>query len=206
MGSSRVNPKTPTASARRQLAVGVGMLSLVVAGITTGRAPSPPGPEPSWRPVEATETAVSASEGPVPVLVDPWPLTTRAPRSQPRIAQPTPLVVPRGTPAPAPRVAGRSISGRATWYCRAGVSACHYRYPDRPGSDLYAAAGPALRSALGSSWRGRVVTVCSDSCVRVTLSDWCGCGNGVTAIDLYADAFTKLAPLSTGVIRVRITW
>lgn len=180
------------------------MLALVMAGITTGRSPSPPGPEPSWRPVEATETAVSASAGPVPVLVDPWPLTTRAPRSQPRIAQPTPLVVPRGTAAPAPEVAGRSISGTASWYCRAGRSVCTTGYPDGPGFDAFAAAGPALRRALGPDWRGRIVYVDG---IRVKIVDWCQCSKGLAReklLDLYYDVMHRLG--SEGVTHVVVTW
>ena len=91
------------------------------------------------------------------------------------------------------------MRGTASWYCKAGVSACHHAYP----GGLYAAAGPALR--IGS-WRGRSVTVCgSGSCVNVKLIDWCACGSG-RVIDLYSDAFSRLAPLSSGTLSVRVTW
>ena len=89
--------------------------------------------------------------------------------------------------------------GDATWYCLAGRSSCHYA---RSGG-MYAAAGPALRVG---DWRGRKVTVCAGSdCVRVTLIDWCACGDG-RVIDLYSDAFRRLASLGTGEIRVAVRW
>jgi rare lipoprotein A (peptidoglycan hydrolase) len=94
---------------------------------------------------------------------------------------------------------GHSVRGTASWYCKAGVSVCHNAYP----GGLYAAAGPALRVG---NWRGRTVTVCgSGSCVNVKLIDWCACGSG-RVIDLYSDAFSRLAPLSSGTLSVRVTW
>ncbi len=111
------------------------------------------------------------------------------------------------TPKPKPAVAsgggsgrgGRSVRGTASWYCKTGVSACHHAYP----GGLYAAAGPALRVG---NWRGRTVSVCgSGSCVNVKLIDWCACGSG-RVIDLYSDAFSRLAPLSSGTLSVRVAW
>jgi hypothetical protein len=96
-----------------------------------------------------------------------------------------------------PGVAWR-VAGVASWYCLAGVSACHHSYM----GGLYAAAGPALRVG---SWRNRSVVVSlGGRSVRVRLVDWCACPRRV--IDLYADAFRRLAPLSSGVIRVRVSW
>ena len=99
--------------------------------------------------------------------------------------------------APPGRIRAR---GTATWYCVAGVSACHRS----AGSGMYAAAGPALRVG---HWRGRRVTVCQgdDDCVRVKLIDWCACEDG-RVVDLYGDAFRRLAPLSNGEIRVTVRW
>ena len=92
-----------------------------------------------------------------------------------------------------------SVRGFASWYCKPGVSACHYAYS----GGLYAAAGPALRVG---NWRGRTVTACgSGSCVSVKLIDWCACGSG-RVIDLYSDAFSRLAPLSSGTLSVRVSW
>jgi len=94
---------------------------------------------------------------------------------------------------------GRRARGSATWYCKTGVSACHHSYP----GGLYAAAGAPLRVG---AWRGRVVRVCrSGSCVNVRLVDWCACG-GSHIIDLYSDAFRRLAPLSAGAVRVTVSW
>jgi rare lipoprotein A (peptidoglycan hydrolase) len=68
---------------------------------------------------------------------------------------------------------------------------------------MYAAAGPALRVG---AWRGRVVQVCGGGrCIVVTLIDWCACG-GNHIIDLYSDAFRRLAPSSTGALPVTVRW
>ena len=91
------------------------------------------------------------------------------------------------------------MSGSATWYCVTGVSRCHHA----KSGGLYAAAGSELR--IGD-WRGRRVQVCSGGeCVTVQLIDWCAC-KGERVIDLYGDAFRRLAPLGTGVIKVKVSW
>jgi rare lipoprotein A (peptidoglycan hydrolase) len=100
---------------------------------------------------------------------------------------------------PHPKLTGHSRTGSASWYCKTGVSVCMSGYP----GGLYAAAGPALRVG---SWRGRTVRVCgSGSCVWVTLIDYCACGSG-HMIDLYGDAFRRLAPLSAGALHVTVSW
>jgi Lytic transglycolase len=102
---------------------------------------------------------------------------------------------PRPTPPPKPT---HSVSGRAAWYCNNG-SGCPAGYS----GGLYAAAGPELRVG---NWRGRTVTVCgSGNCVSVTLVDWCACG-GARVIDLFGDAYSRLAPLGTGTVAVRVSW
>ncbi len=104
--------------------------------------------------------------------------------------------VPRD-PARAAVVRSRSASGTASWYCGHG-SAC----PRARSGGLSAAAGPLLRQG---DWRGRRVVVRSGGrSVRVTLVDWCACPGRV--IDLFADAFSRLAPLSRGLVSVRVSW
>jgi rare lipoprotein A (peptidoglycan hydrolase) len=106
----------------------------------------------------------------------------------------------RRASSPTVRLTGRHASGAATWYCKTGVSACRAGYP----GGLYAAAGPGLR--IGS-WRGRAVRVCGNgNCVSVRLIDWCACGGGAHLIDLYGDAFVRLAPLSAGAVHVTVSW
>jgi hypothetical protein len=97
---------------------------------------------------------------------------------------------------------GRSLQrGSASWYCGHG-SACTHGYMD----GLYAAAGPALRAALGREWRGRRVHVASGlRGVDITLIDWCACPNG-RLLDLFSDAFLRLAPLDRGVVKVTVSW
>jgi rare lipoprotein A (peptidoglycan hydrolase) len=121
-----------------------------------------------------------------------------APRPAPR--QPSEArSVAKMLPMPKASSTGKRASGSATWYCKTGVSACHSNYP----GGYYAAAGPALRVG---DWRGRVVRVCgSGSCVNVRLIDWCACG-GSHIIDLYSDAFQRLAPLNAGAVRVTVSW
>jgi hypothetical protein len=71
-----------------------------------------------------------------------------------------------------------------------------------------AAAGPRLRALLGRDWRGKTVKVCvSHHCALVRLTDWCGCFKGTARerlIDLDDHVFAALAPLSRGLLRVRV--
>ncbi len=71
-----------------------------------------------------------------------------------------------------------------------------------------AAAGPLLRELLGPKWRGQWVTVTAGShSVTVRVTDWCACGmrhGKETLIDLDSRSFAFLAPLSQGVVEVRI--
>jgi len=88
-------------------------------------------------------------------------------------------------------VAG-GLAGQATWY----------RW--RPGE---AAAGPALRAALGPGWRGTRVTVCAGAgCVEVRLTDFMASRIPGRLVDLDARAFNALGPLSVGVLRVTVRW
>ena len=94
--------------------------------------------------------------------------------------------------APLSAVGSVQLGGVATWFDAAQGTA---------------AAGPALRNALGSDWRGSIVTVCADGCVTVRLTDWCACGdrNGKdTLIDLDRRDFARIAPLSAGVVAVTV--
>ena len=91
------------------------------------------------------------------------------------------------------------VRGVATWYCKTGVSSCHYAHS----GGMYAAAGAEIRKG---DWRGRRVQVCSGgACIRVTLIDWCACA-GSRIIDLYSDAYRRLDALSSGTIRVTVGW
>jgi hypothetical protein len=71
-----------------------------------------------------------------------------------------------------------------------------------------AAAGPALRAALGPNWRGQTVEVWhKDKHVRVVLTDWCQCfkdTNRERIIDLDIRSFAALAPASRGLIPVEV--
>ena len=109
------------------------------------------------------------------------------------------LLKPTPKPAPTPpRNPSHSVNGRAAWYCNNG-SGCPAGYS----GGLYAAAGPGLRVG---NWRGRVVTVCGNgNCINVKLVDWCACG-GARVIDLFGAAYSRLAPLGTGTVAVKVSW
>jgi hypothetical protein len=91
----------------------------------------------------------------------------------------------------------RTLRGTASWYD------WHPRE---------AAAGPALRAALGPDWRGQVVTVCRiaetvAACAKVTLTDWCQCYRGEDReriIDLDRATFALFAPPSAGIVTVTV--
>ncbi len=137
----------------------------------------------------------------------PWS-TARAPHGQ-AIPSPSPVatetpgrgLTPGRTPTPSVQ-ASLELAGVATWY--RGV----------PGQ---AAAGPALRAALGPGWRGRDVLVCATSageqasstvCARVQLTDWCACMDrpgGPTLVDLDRRTFALLAAVGRGVVTVWVT-
>ena len=127
---------------------------------------------------------------------DPWLASAPPDRAQPALPGTDPFVVPIVTPTPRPQTStvtttSHRISGTASWYCRAGSSPCTSGYADDGGYDAYAAAGPRLRAAIGSSWRGKVVTVDG---LRVKLIDWCQCYQGESnekLLDLYYDVFAR---------------
>lgn len=192
----------------------VALTTMSAAALSTATVPALPVPiDPSafeliaGTDLSAVRTpAPAASRAPAPVIADfANPARSFAPRPEPRLVVAPKVVAaatPRPAPQPAPRIAAGATAratGPASWYCKPGVSACHYAYS----GGMYAAAGPKLRVG---NWRGRVVRVCgSGSCVTVKLIDWCACGGG-RVIDLYSDAFRRLAPLSQGTVKVTVSW
>ena len=100
---------------------------------------------------------------------------------------------PAAVEAPAGEILwSRALKGVAVWY--RGCPGC-------------AAAGPLLRAALGSRWRGKRVRVCAARrCIRVVLSDWCACRHGRRLVDLDYRLFARLVPLSRGVVPVIVEW
>ena len=90
--------------------------------------------------------------------------------------------------------AAASLRGTSSWYAYVAGQA---------------AAGPALRRALGDSWRGTVVVVSAgERMVRVRLTDWCQCYAGTATeriIDLDRRDFAVLAAPSRGLVPVVVT-
>ena len=133
--------------------------------------------------VSAPPQALGVTRTPgLEIVHDAWPATAPPERAQPTLPATKPVVVATTT---------HRISGTASWYCRAGASPCTSGYPDDGGVDAYAAAGPRLRAAIGSSWRGKVVLVDG---LRVKLIDWCQCYQGESnekLLDLYYDVYAR---------------
>jgi len=156
-------------------------------------APSPI-PDSAFGPVvlpgASNGAAALAAASDLPTVADQFAeATVPAERAQPSLPAVVAIVVPIAPPKP---VTTHRISGLASWYCRAGVSPCTSGYPDGSGIDAYAAAGPRLRAALGTSWRGRVVYVDG---LRVRLIDWCQCHAGESnekLLDLYYDLYERV--------------
>ncbi|HUQ43577.1 MAG TPA: hypothetical protein VM451_04095 [Candidatus Limnocylindria bacterium] len=125
----------------------------------------------------------------LPAIADPFAAATAPPeRAQPRILVARPIMV---IPKPPKPKFTHSLTGPASYYCWAGSSPCTRDYPDVGGVQGYAAAGPKLRAALGSNWRGSIVYVDG---VRVMIIDWCQCYQGDSnekLLDLYHDVFAR---------------
>ena len=171
----------------------VGATLVIAATAAAGLEPSPVQsiPESAFGPVVLDRAAPAppaepASKPNLRPLADPLPPALLAERPQPSLPNPKAIALTVG-----PRTA-HSISGLASWYCRAGSSICTASHPDVRGFDAYAAAGPRLRAALGADWRGRIVYVDG---IRVKLIDWCKCTGGSTGVekllDLYYDVFAR---------------
>jgi hypothetical protein len=146
--------------------------------------------------VPSTIEPVPPSEFTPYVLRSDPPQSPTPARFGPRRAEPHetehPVVSPTSRPRP-------SLAGEASWYCLAGVSRCTVGHP----SGLYAAIRRDLLEHRGD--RARVCLADGSRCVDVTVID-CLCSGGPGVIDLYADAFRQLAPLSAGRVKVAITW
>ena len=111
---------------------------------------------------------------------------------QPRQGQPGRVI-----PVHLPGRRSHAVVGVASWYCGHGS-----RCPAGDHGSLSGAAGPSLRVG---NWRGRIVTVQANGrSIRVKLVDWCACPQRV--IDLFSGAFQELAPLSQGLVRVKVSW
>lgn len=172
---------------------------LVFAGSAAAQPPSVSAPILAWRPVapHGGFAAYIPVSTPTPTVIVEQRAPTAGP-SRPVVPVPTSPVIEVG-PTKTTAVS-RSLTGLASWYCKAGVSICHYRYP--PGSMVAAACGK-LRAAMGPNWRGKTVTVQGPrSSVRVQLVDWCGSAS--KTIDLYWEPMRRLG--GTGVLPVTIRW
>lgn len=181
---------------RRQLRAAasfvVSAFFVIAAAATVGAEPTGPRtvPDSAFGPVSllpgsSTDIPGLRQAPDLEVVIDPWIATALPARPQPSL----PTVKP-ATVVVAPKTTHK-IGGAASYYCRAGSSPCTNGYADGSGFDAYAAAGPRLRAALGSDWRGSIVYVDG---VRVKLIDWCQCYQGESnekLLDLYYDVFAR---------------
>lgn len=168
------------------------------------------------RPAPTPTASSQLPKKPVPVIREGFRQVPPDPPKRPKLAANKPEVEPKQPKAtPKPRslgssrsFTGESIKGTASWYCNYDNSyrprsVCHYRYPDGPGRDMYAAACLKLRRAMGSDWRGNRVSVTSRGrTILVRLVDWCG--STTKLIDLYSDAAEALG--FGGTRTVRVSW
>ena len=205
--------RAPRATIRSTLPVMLGLLWLAAAA-TQWAPPTEALPPSGYQPTAASfapvwvdapiadalaSAAPAASHGATPGLLAE---VGRAPgpTGRPAVRQPAAAVGVTAKVMPT----SHSLRGRASWYCRAGVSVCMAAHPDRAGADMYAAAGPGLRRAMCGSessncWRNRRVLV---NGVAVVLADWCGCNtsaSSVKLIDLYWDAWVRVPGVESGV-------
>jgi len=187
-----------------RLGAALGLIAAVMVGIGLVDSSDPPGsavvgaaalPGASVEDRSADAPARSeAARSPLPAASTGSRLTRHDGPSSPNPARSAPparktTIGPSRRPA---AVSGAVRRGEASWYC------CTRGYSS---GALVAAAGPALRVGR---WRGRYVTVCASRCVRARLVDWCGCPHRV--IDLHPGVFRRLAPMSRGVVQVRVSW
>jgi hypothetical protein len=198
---------------RARYALGPVLVALLViattAASTVAREPGQPPATQTFTPLTLSMVSDAAGAGAATV-----PTIGPAPASlagdvilEDPGAAPVPELARRAQPAPVARIVVKriqpvrytartrhSISGPASWYCnsnaaRGPISSGMSGYPDTGGFNAYAAAGPGLRAALGSGWRGRIVSVDG---LRVKLVDWCQCYQGQAnekLIDLYRDVY-----------------
>lgn len=115
--------------------------------------------------------------------------------------RPTPRKGPARTVSPKPL--RHAVTGVMSWYCSPGRSACTVGHSP---SCRCAAAGPALRRALGPSWRGRTVTITAGrASTTLKLVDFCACGGRL--LDGYAALWFGLGiPLSRGLVNATVQW
>jgi len=186
----------------------VTVATLTAAALSAARSPTPaPALDPGAFVVIVPPGAGIARPGaPASERIADFPEPARwiGARPVPSLPAPRAAVVGGWVPKPPPVVRPRlgtshRVVGRASWFCRPGISSCTSGYP----GGLYAAAGSEIR--IGN-WRGRLVNVCSGGrCVIVRLIDWCACG-GSRIIDLYSDAFRQIGSLSQGTLPVTVRW
>ena len=193
--SVRRRPRRSLLNAVAPLIV-AGTLTLAATAAAAGLGPAIPTPLPdsAFAPVTAPSPAAGAFAAPAARAADVLTDIPQPERAQPSVRPSKPIVV-QNKP-----VTTHALSGRASWYCRAGVSPCTNTAPDVGGFDAYAAAGPKLRAAIGPSWRGSIVFVDG---IRVKLIDWCQCYRGEPQeklLDLYFDVYSRTGTPS------RIRW
>lgn len=173
-------------------AVVIGLLAAVIITLTSEPHPLQADPPTPYRVVEPSEFA--------PIIVETFADQSHPPR--PQVSTPTPprreIARPQGQKSQTS--VGSSIRGKASWYCKTGVSICHHAYP---AGSMVAAACLKLRRAMGPNWRHKMVTVVGGTgSIKVELVDWCG--STTKLIDLYWEPMRRLG--GTGTLDVKVSW
>jgi rare lipoprotein A len=130
--------------------------------------------------------ASTTTTPPTTVVVKRQAPTTTQPPETSTTAAPTTTAPPKPAPAPAAAPEGNSQSGKASWYEAAPPGTCAHRTLPK---------GTIV--TVTHTGNGKSVT-CRVADRGPYVDGW--------IIDLSQDTFSQLAPTSTGVIPVRITW
>ena len=166
--------------------------------------------------IVALAVVLLAQAATAPPPIRPGASASSAPNASPTVASGLPYALAPGAPEaePAPSSYPPALSPVATGSAMtapgAPPSVRGYATVDPGQGQGHAAAGPALRRALGGdpAFRGKLVTVVKgDRSIRVRLSDWCACGDrhGTdTVIDLDETDFRTLTGRGPGIAIVRV--
>jgi hypothetical protein len=165
------------------------LLALLLTSTATSRQPSASRPAPAAAPQPSAFTPFAGlAQTAAPTL---RPAPSHSTWKRPARTEALTAVQPPSAHRPrSPQPAQGQRSGVATWFAAPAGTA---------------AAGPALRAALGRNWRGTAVTVTANGhAVRVRLTDWMRADK---LVDLNPAAFrATCGALSRGVCRVSVTW
>ena len=187
-------PPTPNAVSAKPVSVIASDEALGRPGDRPSRSDPPstvPDPTTTVPPTPSTAARVPSK----PTLYKAAPRATTAPtvrrapsttRQVPRTTTAAPKAKPTSTSAPSAAPTGSTQSGGATWYDAAPPGTCAHR-------------------TLPKGTVVHITDVANGATATCTVQDRGPYVDGMI-IDLAKDVFSRMAPLSSGVIQVRISW